>query len=380
MNAAASACSSCSAALTPGQRYCLTCGERQGGLPAIFGPPAPAPRSGRSSLPGRRSFGAVGTVVLASGVLIGAAVGPALTPASLAATAGQLVVVASDAAADSSAPVAATAGASLRAPASLSAPTGNVSTPHHVVERSGPAPAAPAPAAPAAAAPAPAPAPKPDPPASDPVPEAPPEVPSVSGTVVHVSHEGKGYVLATEDGQLIALHTKEAPALGARLTTTVRALDNGTFRELKPTISGHAGQASLHGVVTFVDPTAGTYAVSARGVSMLVTSTAPTPPLDIAVSVEVDLSGPVRELKRDAGDPAAGNLDIEAIVREPDGAAPDHLIVSADDAGESPGTLTVTVPAAMDVTELRAPGTVIGATVKREADGSLTLVSAAADP
>ena len=42
----------------------------------------------------RRSFGAVGVVVLASGVLIGAAVGPAIAPSSLASGAGQLIVVA----------------------------------------------------------------------------------------------------------------------------------------------------------------------------------------------------------------------------------------------------------------------------------------------
>jgi hypothetical protein len=269
-----------------------------------------------------------------------------------------------------------------------------VAAPHHVVERGGGAPvAAPAPAAPAAAAPAaPAPADSPDPQAPDPAPEAPAEVPSVAGTVVHVSHGGKAFVLATEAGQLIAVHsTDAAPTLGDKLKVTVRALDDGTFRERERKVKGASANARFHGVVTFADPAARTYTVSARGTSMLVSMPppadgAPPPPTPaVGTSVTVEASFPdgpqphLQEVKREDGDPAAGDLDLEAIVRDPDPAAPDRLVVSADDAGESPGTLSLTVPPELDVSKLRVPGTVIAATVKLEADGSLTLVSAAED-
>ena len=264
----AGTCDGCSAALAPGQRYCLACGQRRGELAAPFQPPERAVRA--AAVPGRRSFGAVGTVVLASGVLIGAAIGPALTPSSLAATAGQLIVVATDpgAAATTARP---SGVGTASASSTLAAPTGNVATPHRVVHTGGSAPAPPvASTANAPSTPATPSSPAPTPPANDPTPAAPVD-PSVTGTVVHVSHEGKRYVLATKEGQLIVVATKHAPALGDKLKTTVQARADGTFKELKPTSKGHADTAKFHGTVTYADPTARVYTVSAHGVSLLVT-------------------------------------------------------------------------------------------------------------
>jgi hypothetical protein len=93
----------------------------------------------------------------------------------------------------------------------------------------------------------------------------------VTGTVVHLSHGGRGYVVATSDGQLLAFHTPKAPTtLGDRLKVTVRALQNGTFQERSTKLLGHADKASFQGTVTFADQQAGTYTVSVRGVSLLV--------------------------------------------------------------------------------------------------------------
>ena len=382
----AGTCGGCSAALAPGQRYCLACGERRGELAAPFQPPERAVPA--ATVPGRRSFGAVGTIVLASGVLIGAAIGPALTPASLAATAGQLVVVATDPGSATTTSAQPAPGSTASSSSTLSAPTGNVAAPHHVVRAAAPAPpaasAASAPSAPAAPS-TPAPTTTPTTPTT-----TPPVVdPSVAGTVVHVSHAGKRYVLATKEGQLIVVATKHAPALGEELKTTVRARADGTFKELKPTSKGHAETANFHGTVTYADPVAQVYTVSARGVSLLVTMPPPADPaqppppppaVGTLVTVEVAITDKIRETKRVDGDPAAGEIDLEAIVREPDPANPDptKLIVSADDAGESPATLSLTVPPKLDVSKL-TPGTVVAATVKREADGSLTLVTVSPD-
>ena len=98
------------------------------------------------------------------------------------------------------------------------------------------------------------------------------------------------------------------------------------------------------------------------------------------MTVDVAITDTIQETKRVDGDPAAGEIDLEAIVREPDPANPDptKLVVSADDAGESPATLSLTVPPKLDVSKL-TPGTVVAATVKREADGSLTLVAVSPD-
>jgi hypothetical protein len=397
------------------------CGERRADLPAPFRPPErePAPPDvavAASFLAGRRSFGAVGTVVLACGVLIGAAVGPALTPASLAATAGQLIVVSTDPLTSAGGAVAGSAGGGGGAVASggLAAPTGNVAAPApRVVNRGGGA----APAAPAAAAVAPsAPAPAPTTPAQPTTPAAPPppaEDPTVAGTVIHLFHEAHGYTVATKEGELIALHaTDKEPKLGDKLKTTVKPLANGTFKQLKPKVTGHSDTSSFHGTVTFADQQSGVYSVSAPGVSLLVHMPPPPPPADPAapppppppavpavgtlttVDVAIKLPPPgntdptvkpqLEETKRVDGDPASGELDLEAIVQDqqPDPSTPpdpSHLIVSADDAAESPTTLSLTIPPKLDVTKLNKPGTVISALVKLEADGSLTLVSAAKD-
>jgi hypothetical protein len=402
---AAGTCSACSAGLATGQRYCLACGERRGELPFAFRPPERAPQPVLAASPvaallgGRRSFGAVGAVALASGVLIGAAVGPALTPASFASTARRLVLVATDPAAVA-AGVSQPAGGAAVGSSSLAAPTGNVAAPARQVVDTGASTAATAPVGPASAPAAPA-APDPAQPAPDPTPTPPADEATVAGTVVHISHEGHGYAVATKEGQLIALHAAHAPDLGDVLKTTVRPLENGTFQERTPKSKGHVDSAKFHGTVTYADADSRVYTVSARGVSLLVRM-APTPAepaadpatappseppavgtlttVDVAFRAADSATGApahLEEVTREDGDPAAGEIDLEAVVREP-GADPTQLVVSADDAGESPATLLLRVPPEVDVSGL-PPGTVIAATVKREADGSLTLVTATDD-
>ncbi len=426
--AAEGTCAACSHPLAAGQRYCLTCGERRAELPPPFRPPEREPvadvRPSAAVLGARRSFGAVGTVVLACGVLIGAAVGPALTPSSLAATAGQLVVVTTDAVGGAAGTVASGSGASAsETSGGLAAPTGNVAAPpQHVVNRGGGA-AAPAPVT-AATAPSITPAAPSNPTATDPTapstPQAPAEDPTVAGTVVHLSHNGHGYTVVTKEGQLIALHAAKEPAPGDKLKTTVKPLENGTFAQLKAKVSGHVDSAKFHGTVTYADAAAGIYTVSAPGVSLLVhlppppaaanpadpalpvplpvpgATGPPTPPPATVpapgtlTTVEVAIKPPAQpgdkpqleETKRKDGDPSSGDLDLETIVQAPDPAAPpdpSHLIVSADDAGESPATLSLKVPPKFDVSKLRKPGTVISALVKLETDGSYTLTSATDD-
>lgn len=398
---AAGDCVSCGAGLAEGQRYCLVCGERQGEL-ALRLPAVPASAvvvpAGLPRAAGRRSFGAVGTVVLASGVLIGAAVGPALTPASFAATARQLVVVAGGPA---TAAVAASGGvqpvgdeaALADGGLGLGAPVGNVPEPEPGPAQEQPeAPAEPAPfdaIAPAEALPAPA---DEEPPA-DPGPQAPAERPSVSGTVVHVSHGGRGYAVATAEGQLLALHARRAPEVGTRLKAYVRALDNGTFKELEVDPRPRpAKTAKFHGVVTFADAATGDYTVSARGVSMLVhpppppdpsapPAPAPAPPaVGTATEVEAAFRPSLEELSRkddDAEEPPT-ELDLAAVVRsvDEDGA---QVTVSADDAGESTATLTLRVPPELKLEDPLEPDESIVATATLADDGSLTLVEAVGD-
>jgi hypothetical protein len=265
-----------------------------------------------------------------------------------------------------------------------------------VVNRGGGGQAQAQPAAPATPAAPSAPAKAAPPPAAPLPPTAPEADPTVSGTVVHLSHGGPGYAIATKEGQLLAFHAKKPPTtLGDKLKVTVKALDNGTFEQRSTKLLGHAETASFQGTVTFADAQAGVYTVSVRGVSLLVhlppavDPLAPPPqPPAVGVQTTVDVTFPpvldpaappqLLEAKRVDGDPAVGELDLEAIVRDP-GPDPTQLIVSADDAGESPSTLALKVPPKVDVSALK-PATVISALVKREADGSFTLVSASVDP
>lgn len=417
--AAPGTCGACSASLAAGQRYCLACGERRAELPPPFRPPERAPEpavvaaGAGAFLGGRRSFGAVGAVVLASGVLIGAAVGPALTPSSVASTAGQLVLVATNPAGAVAGGGSQQAASGTGVPGGLVAPSGNVAAPPNKVVNLGGSGGASAPAASSASAPSQPAAPStpaPTQPAPAPPPTAPAEDPTVSGTVVHVSHGGHGYAVATKDGQLIALHAKHVPVLGDKVKATVLALENSTFYERAVKHQGHVETASFHGTVTYADLQARVYTVSALGTSLLVhmpppadPSAVPPPPPPVGTLTTVDVTiQPVPapdpaapppdpatppppteqllEVKRQDGDPASGDLDLEAIVRDPDPAHPDptQLIVSADDAGESTATLSLHVPPKMDVSKL-APGTVIIATVKRETDGTFTLVTAKDD-
>ena len=191
----------------------------------------------------------------------------------------------------------------------------------------------------------------------------------------------------------MVVRTKKAPTapgdnlkLGDNLKITVHARDDGTFDERAAKALGHADTATINGTVTFADPVTGVYTVSARNISLLVHQPPPLdpalPPLlppavGVQTTVDLALAPQLLETKRVDGEPVLGELDLEAIVRDP-GPNPDptKLIVSADDAGESPATLTLTVPPKLDVSKLTKPGTVISAVVKREADGSFTLVSA----
>jgi hypothetical protein len=401
---AAGTCAACAGPLAAAQRYCLECGRRRGELRTPFRAPermepavAAAAIHPGLAIParGRRSLGAVGVVVLASGVLIGAAVGPALTPASFASAPGEVLLVAEG-------PVAAAAGSGGLQPegqtgggSALAPPSGNVSAPQRrVVLGGGPAPSPTAAGAAAApAAPPPVTSTTPTTPAPAPPPAA--DQPTVAGTVAHLSHSGHGYAVATKDGQLIALHSSKQPSLGDRLKATVKALADGTFEERKPAVHGHSDKASFHGTVTFADPDGRAYTVSARGVSLLVhlpppdPAAPPAPPALPAVGTltRVDVAfrpaaGPgsaptVEEVTRKDGDPASGDIDLEAIVRDVS-ADKTQLTVSADDAGESAGTVALHLPPNFDTSKL-VPDAVIAATIHKEADGSFTLVSATDD-
>ena len=260
-------------------------------------------------------------------------------------------------------------------------------------------------------------------PAEEPEPEEEAQV--VSGVVVHVNPAAGSYTVAAAGGLLSAVHAAKLPVTGARVSVPALSLANGTFAEMgarKQT--GTGAEAELAGTVTFVDPDplAPAYAVSKRGVSVLVhvrpdpTAAAPAlPQLGAYAMVKATIEQPQPAAAGSleaapapdpaappacAPDPAAPPLvpaptallwqsEVEA-----DGApfassdfagvvsavcaAGGKLALSADDLRQSGADLVFTVPKQIDLSKLE-PGESVLATAAFEADGSLRLTGLAGD-
>lgn len=147
--------------------------------------------------------------------------------------------------------------------------------------------------------------PEPQPPAEetpdeDPEPEEPTQ--TIAGVVVHANPAAGSYAVVETGGLINAIHAAKLPAPGAKVSVPVRTLANGTFAEHgKRKQTGKRTSASIAGIVTFVDsdPAAPAYAVSKRGVSMLIrvrpdpAGAAPTlPQLGAYATVSVEIEKP----------------------------------------------------------------------------------------
>jgi hypothetical protein len=249
----------------------------------------------------------------------------------------------------------------------------------------------------------------------------------LAGVVVHVNPAAGSYTLAETGGTLNAVHAAEAPPPGAKVTVPVRLLANGTFAEAaKPVRSGSSRRAALDGIVTYVDPTpaAPAYAVSKRGVSLLVhvrpdpTGAAPIlPALGAFASVTVDIEQPPAPAEPPPPEPVpAEPAPAAPIACAPDPAQPlptiepeavlwqheastdgapftyadfagivtaicpetGQLAISADDIREGLHDVVIAVPAAIDSAKLKV-GESVTATATFNEDGSLTLSGLASD-
>jgi hypothetical protein len=133
------------------------------------------------------------------------------------------------------------------------------------------------------------------------------EKPTEAGIVVHVNPLAKSYTLATSDGDLVAIHSDDLPEPRTRLKVGVRSLLNGTYAEAgERTESSPRGNTTFQGNVTYRDPEAGVYTVSAAGTSVLIHvpkggKAGDLPPLNDAVSVSATVEAPPSaKEKRDA--------------------------------------------------------------------------------
>ena len=110
----------------------------------------------------------------------------------------------------------------------------------------------------------------------------------LAGTVVHLNPKAGSYSIASDDGQLTAIHTGNAPDIGQRVEVEARLLANGTYSEDgNRKRKSKRGQAEFGGTVSFRDPETGIYTVSATGVSVLVRGGAQRVPPELGESVQV---------------------------------------------------------------------------------------------
>lgn len=96
---------------------------------------------------------------------------------------------------------------------------------------------------------------------------------TMAGLVVHANPAAGSYTVVETGGLMNAIHAVKLPAPGTKVSVPVRTLANGTYAEDgKRKQTGQKTAATIAGVVTFAssDPAAPAYAVSKRGVSVLV--------------------------------------------------------------------------------------------------------------
>jgi len=229
-----------------------------------------------------------------------------------------------------------------------------------------------------------------------------------SGTVVHLNPEAASYAVATDDGQLVALHSHRPPVVGKRVEVEAKALANGTYSEVGNRKEvGNAGRAEFSGTVSYSDPVNRVYTVSAPGVSALVRGGANHRPPE--VGDEVDVSARIADhpealtpsepgqqgcgrppvppkapktaldqlrVKTTSDEPVA-STDVEGVV-EGVCRSDRKLIVSADDVRESGQDISIAIPEDFKLAALK-PGLVLKLGADIGAAGALTLSSVAGD-
>jgi hypothetical protein len=149
---------------------------------------------------------------------------------------------------------------------------------------------------------------------------------------VHLDPGSGSYTLADDSGQLNAVHTTDdLPPAGTKVAVTVRTLSNGTYAESSNARrQGRSEVAKVSGIVTYRDPQTGLYAISRRGVSLVVHPPAadpgappPDPPaLGANVTVTVGVQQPPAP---DPADPSAAPvspLDPAPLLTQPPGQPP----------------------------------------------------------
>jgi hypothetical protein len=175
------------------------------------------------------------------------------------------------------------------------------------------------------------------------------------------------------------VHARTLPAIGRVVAVDARALRNGTFAAQHVRGTRRGRHVRLHGTITFADRAHHRFAMSASGVSLLVRcrrNQVEAAGTTVDVSAVVPPSGtPIAQTVTPVGtDPT---VTLEGTVLAVDATAR-TLTLSADDAEQSGGQLTVSVPAGIDLSAI-AVGDEAELLVTLHSDGTYTLAGLAGD-
>ena len=209
---------------------------------------------------------------------------------------------------------------------------------------------------------------------------------NLTGVVVSLDAAAQSFDVVDRKGALHEVHSTSTPKPGTKLELATRQLANGTLLAGRQVTQSASAQTKVtaRGVVSFVDATAKRYALSARGVSLIVA--APTVPsvgdrLEVALSLPasgaVGAAATLSELHRKERGRARPPLELAGLISTVDESRR-TVTISADGAGLSSDTITISVPALIALKKLTPAETVVAHVTVGSGD-SYTLTGAAPD-
>jgi hypothetical protein len=216
---------------------------------------------------------------------------------------------------------------------------------------------------------------------------APAGAQALGGTVVHHNRHAHSFVIATRGGALRAIHARSLPGVGRTVHVEARALRNGTFVAHRVHVGARRRRVRLHGTVSFADRRTGRFVLSSDGVSLLLrtrrgrgahaaNTSVPAPGTTVNVEAELPAGGtPTAQTVTPTG--ADFTIHVEGTVLAVDETAR-TITLSADDDEQSGAQLTISVPAAIDLTTI-APGQEVELLVALRSDGTYALLGIAGD-
>ena len=209
----------------------------------------------------------------------------------------------------------------------------------------------------------------------------------VKGTVVHRNARAHSFVVADRSGRLTAIHSPRFVRVGSLVVVSAYGLRNGTLAARSIRIVGRRSQTRVRGVVTHVDTAGGTFTLSTRGVSMLVSRTRrghvssvdalPTVGTTVSVAGQLDGQGDLEaQTVTETGTQASG-IYLEGTVLAIDTVAR-TLTISAEDTAQSGQSITVTVPASLELSTFTV-GEEVELQATLQPDGTYLLQGSASD-